>query len=481
VGQYGRTIRAGTGCRSSTRRLQGRALHLPTSSAAVHALPVHGSSERQLRKDKVSIGLSCRRGELCHPSGGTTCRPGPYRDPARPALSRFSLSFSSRSASSCARRDPERSGGLRGSCGCPMQSRVQSDAQPDDPLGARTARQHRFPISSAVRSRMTRGAPRSTWWRSGTGAARDGFDPEMQADRALDPARSVDGPSPRELPGRRSTDDSKDLRQVEWPETPDRRDPDRIGIAESMHRGAAADRSLRGRNLHAVHGVHISRMLPSSCRPMDLLSMIATGAMITDVVIRKDGSLDDTDAGSTRRASVTTPSSSTRRSVVLRATATADDKRCRAARAADDIAQRMRRRATSSRRSTSDDRGAAGDEGRKIVDLEVTHKNRAPRARRGSDDRGERPTPASSSSAATHRSPDRPRAQALDRIVELAGTHAHAARGAECRRLSTSSTTAGKDPTRFADLSLTVVNCSARRVRPPALERARRRHFGSRR
>jgi len=98
------------------RRLQGRALQPPQRARrAVHALP--GARPRRggnLRKDKVSIGLSLSGGgELLHPSRRHNLSAlAVRRDPARRPRRSQPVVLDHEARAPCARRDPDRSGGL---------------------------------------------------------------------------------------------------------------------------------------------------------------------------------------------------------------------------------------------------------------------------------------------------------------------------------------------------------------------------------
>jgi len=322
---------------------------------------------------------------------------------------------------------------------------------------------------------MTRGAPEINLVAIAHRVLREnGFDPEMPQgiERSIPREDPVDGALDlRELPWSSiDNHDSKDLDQVECAETlPDGAIRIRIGIADVdalVPRGSPIDRYAWTNTCTLYTGVHIFPMLPLelSTDRTSLLPDRDRLAMITEMVIRKDGSLDDT-ATRIYPARVRNHAKLIYEKVGawLEGNGPPPEDKTMAAQLAlhDDIAQRMRQRRYELGAldfETIEARPVTKDG--KIVDLEVTHKNRARElvedlmiAANGAtarflEQRGY------SSIRRIVRAPKR-----WDRIVELAGTH-----GFTLPAVPSASALSdflderrAKDPMRFADLSLTVV------------------------
>ncbi|MBA3452839.1 MAG: RNB domain-containing ribonuclease [Deltaproteobacteria bacterium] len=322
---------------------------------------------------------------------------------------------------------------------------------------------------------MTRGAPEVNLVQIAHRVLREnGFDPDMPQgiERSIPRGEPTAGAEDlRDLPWSSiDNHDSKDLDQVEYAEAlPDGSIRMRIGIADVdafVPRGSPIDRYAWSNTLTLYTGVHIFPMLPEelSTDRTSLLEDQDRLAMITEMVIRKDGSLDDT-ATRIYPARVRNHAKLIYENVGawLEGNGPAPESKTIAAQLAmhDEVAQRMRRRRYELGAldfETIEARPVTKDG--KIVDLVVTHKNRARElvedlmiAANGAtarylESRGY------SSIRRIVRAPKR-----WDRIVEIAGTL-----GFKLPELPNAAALSDflaerrtKDPTRFADLSLTVV------------------------
>jgi len=322
---------------------------------------------------------------------------------------------------------------------------------------------------------MTRGAPEIDLVQIAHRVLREnGFDPEMP--------ESIERSIPREDPHAGTDDlrdlpwssidnhDSRDLDQVEYAETlPDGAILMRIGIADVdalVPKGSPIDRYAWSNTLTLYTGVYTFPMLPEelSTDRTSLLEDQDRLAMITEMVIRQDGSLDDTKT-QIYPARVRNHAKLIYENVGawLEGDGPPPENKTIAAQLAmhDEVAQRMRRRRYELGAldfETIEARPVTRDG--KIVDLVVTHKNRARElvedlmiAANGAtarylESRGY------SSIRRIVRAPKR-----WDRIVEVAANLGFklpaVPNAAALSDFLTERRT--KDPERFADLSLTVV------------------------
>ena len=302
----------------------------------------------------------------------------------------------------------------------------------------------------------------------------NGFDPDMPQgiERSIpreDPIAGVE--DLRDLPWTSiDNHDSKDLDQVEWAELlPSGAIRMLIGIADVdslVPLGSPIDRYAWTNTCTLYTGVHIFPMLPEelSTDRTSLLEDCDRLAMITEMVIKPDGSLDD--AGTRIYPARVRNHAKLVYELVgawLEGDGPPPENKTIAAQLEmhDEVAQRMRRRRYELGAldfETIEARPVTKDG--KIVDLVVTHKNRARElvedlmiAANGAtarflEARGH------SSIRRVVRAPKR-----WDRIVELAGTLGFKL-PFEPSAVALSEFLAerrAKDPTRFADLSLTVV------------------------
>jgi exoribonuclease-2 len=322
---------------------------------------------------------------------------------------------------------------------------------------------------------MTRGGPEVNLVAIAHRVLREnGFDPDMPQgiERSIpreDPIAGIE--DLRHLPWSSiDNHDSRDLDQVEYAEArPDGAIRILIGIAyvdALVPRGSPIDRYAWTNTVTLYTGVHIFPMLPEelSTDRTSLLEDRDRLAMITEMVIRKDGSLDDSGT-KIYPARVRNHAKLVYEHVGawLEGNGPAPDDKTMATQLAmhDDVAQRLRRRRYELGAldfETIEARPVTKDG--KIVDLVVTHKNRARElvedlmiAANGAtarylEARGH------SSIRRIVRAPKR-----WDRIVQLAGTLGFTlpeepSASALSEFLDDRRT---KDPDRFADLSLTIV------------------------